>query len=885
MDFSRKPINKLYAIVFTTGFALSVQAQSTLEEIVVTAQKREQNVQDVPIAITAVTGESMEVKALTQVSEVAAYAPNVYMDPTTPFGASNNILAAYIRGIGQSDFAFNLEPGVGVYVDGVYMARTIGANLDLLDVDRIEVLKGPQGTLFGRNTIGGAINVITRKPTNEFQWRGEVTTGSFNRLDVRGAVEGALIDDTLYGLVAFSSKNRDGYQENRPYPGITDDGGNDRSDQFIHKYYNTSDTNGGENQDNIRAKLVWDVNEDLTISLSQAYSTTDEDATATSLLRYYDNASPGSSFTHLADLCTVLDAATIEAIPLPPCIQNRGIKPGLASVGAPQYTQPALADPLPTTVFAAPGTGLGGVNQDAIPGNDRTFFGNAFINGNPEGSPFITSDPDVSYASGPNFSKLEIHDTMGHVDYDLANGWQLKYIGAFRYMQFNAGLDFDSSPLPMLEVSFDTKQKQWSHELQLTGLSWEDRWEWVGGFYYFHEEGDLTDFVTFPGGFLQIYGENFFDTDAWAVFTHNNFAVNDQFSITFGLRYTDEDKDFEGRQRDLNMVSVNPGLPLGTGCPPPPLGCSLDAWPDQNDFTRYYPLGVNNKGFTDLSLRGGLEYKFNDDVMAYFSYAEGFKSGGWTTRLSAPHLQIDPLPAGTFVYQNSIGLDFDAETATTYEIGLKSEWLDRTLLLNLAGFFSEYDNIQVTKQDGPSPVFANAGDGEILGFEAEALWLATDNLSFEASLGWMDAEYTSIDPGVNVTLLEDISPLFGGTRTPLSTAYKWNNVPEWDISLAANYVYPLPSGARLTFRGDWSHTSEMANDLSNTPQLMQDDVDDLNFSATYTNPTGNWDLVAGGRNVTDERHIITGQIQPAAGMILGTYNRPAEWFLTLRIRN
>jgi len=182
-------------------------------------------------------------------------------------------------------------------------------------------------------------------------------------------------------------------------------------------------------------------------------------------------------------------------------------------------------------------------------------------------------------------------------------------------------------------------------------------------------------------------------------------------------------------------------------------------------------------------------------------------------------------------------------------------------------------------------VFENAGDGEILGFEAEAVWLVTENLTFEATLGWMDAEYTAIDAGVNITLLEDIPTGFGGTRTPLSTNDNWINVPEWDISMAGTYVYPLASGAQLSFRGDWSHTSAMANDLSNTPELMQGSVDYLNFSATYTNPSNNWDIVVGGRNVTDERHIITGQIQPAAGMILGTYNRPAEWFLTLRIRN
>ena len=265
--------------------------------------------------------------------------------------------------------------------------------------------------------------------------------------------------------------------------------------------------------------------------------------------------------------------------------------------------------------------------------------------------------------------------------------------------------------------------------------------------------------------------------------------------------------------------------------------------------------------------------------MAYFSYGEGFKGGGWTTRLSTPHLSVQPPASSPFINPtNELSLDFDEESATTYELGLKSELLNRSLLLNMAGFFTEYDNIQVTKQVGPSPVFDTAGDGEIWGFEVEALWLATDNLNFEASLGWIDAEYTRIDAGVSKNVNTT-------GVAPLTTADSWNNVPEWDISVAGNYTIPLNSGAQFILRADWEYTSEMANDLSNTPELMQDELHFLNASLTYTNPTGNWDIVAGGRNITDERHVVVGQVQPAAGMTLGTYNRPAEWFLTFRFRN
>jgi iron complex outermembrane receptor protein len=840
----------LITIVVSCISVSDVLAQ-TLEEIVVTAQRREENIQDVPIAISAFTGEALEVKALTQVAEVADYTPNVYMDPTTPFGASNNILAAYIRGIGQSDFAFNLEPGVGVYLDGVYLARTIGANVDLLDVDRLEILKGPQGTLFGRNTIGGAINVVTRTPGNDFSYRGEVTTGSFSRVDIRGAIEGPIIEDKLYASIAFSSKSRRGYQEFVPFPGLSNTITNDdRSDQFIHTRYDRKETAGGENQQNIRAKLVWDASDDLQIQLSGAYSITDEDAIASSLLRFDDDP---ASFTHLYDVCigshpTDTPPLIVIQTVIPPCFQNRGIKPALPSVGAPQFVQPAL----------------NGANLDADPNNDRTPWINSA-----HSTDFFHPDIDKSYATGINFSKLEISDIAAHVDYDLANEWHLKFISAYRRLQFNAGMDLDGSPLPMLEVSFDTFQEQYSNEFQLSGLALNGRWDWIVGVYQFHEEGDLTDYVTFPGGFLQIYGENFFDTDAWAIFTHNNIALTDHLGLTIGARYTDEAKEFEGRQRDLNMVGVNPTLPIGTGCLPPPAGCSTDSFPDQNDLTRYYPLGVNSKDFTDTTITAGLDYSFNDDVMTYFSYSEGFKSGGWTTRLSTPHLSISP---NAF---QPLGLDFDEENATSYELGLKSQFLDNSLQLNLAFFFMDYENIQVTKQVGASPVFDTAGDGEITGTEAEFVWLPSDNFVIEGSIGWQDAEYTSIDAGV----------FKSDGVTPLTTADAWVNVPEWDTSLAGTYSIPMQGGGTIRLRADWYHTSEIANDLSNTPELMQGEVDFFNASATYVAPSQNWELVIGGRNITDERHIITGQHQPAAGIVYGTYNRPAEWFLTIRVHN
>ena len=136
-------------------------AQEKLQEVVVTAERREEKLQDVPVAVTAFTPEALQGRALGDIHALSNLTPSVNLDSGAPFSGDRSVLSASIRGIGQDDFAFNLNPGVGVYLDGVYLARTIGANLSLLDVDRLEILKGPQGTLFGANTIGGAISVVT----------------------------------------------------------------------------------------------------------------------------------------------------------------------------------------------------------------------------------------------------------------------------------------------------------------------------------------------------------------------------------------------------------------------------------------------------------------------------------------------------------------------------------------------------------------------------------------------------------------------------------------------------------------------------------------------------------------------------------------------------
>jgi iron complex outermembrane receptor protein len=774
-------------------------ARGAIEEIVVTAQKREQSVQDVPIAITALSAESLSQRGLTNISQINDSTPNVEIDYTSPFSGSSSVLSPFIRGIGQNDFAFNLEPGVGVYVDGVYYARTFGAVVDLLELDRVEVLKGPQGTLFGRNSIGGALNIITREPDSEFRYNGEVVTGRFNRVDVRGAVDIPLSERVLTQL-SFSSKRRDGYQRRirfpAPGPFATDVG------QFITASDRIGgDESGNENQQSVRGKISWRASDTFDLTLAADYMHVDEQASPSTLLDVDDSLESGS-LANLYNTCISLPVAVLEQI-------------GLGAACGPRGTI---------------GTSLAGVNADGDPNNDRLLWNDQFI----------TDDIDETYAQGSNFSLLTGWGAAATANWAMTPSTTLKSITAYREVSSIFGVDIGGAPINGGDTSFDTSQEQLTQELQLSANSFEGALNWLVGAFYFQEEGDLTDFVPFVEGIVQVFGENLFDNKAWALFAHLDYAVTDRFSLTGGIRYTKEDKEFEGRQRDLNAFPSKVGFPAFLH-------------PDPNDLTRIYPLGVNTKEFTDWSPKLSASFHVSDEVMTYVSFSQGFKSGGWTTRLLVPEVTEDGRPGPA--------PDFDPETATAFEVGLKSRALDSRVQLNLAAFTTDYEQIQIVVQRGVSPTFENAGDGRIRGFEVELQGLVSDSFNVDASLGYLDAEYTSLEPGAIITL-----------------DHKFVNTPEYSFHLGAEV-----GAGPVWLRGDYTHKSTIYNDAENTPLLIQEPVNLLNFALTYSEPGGRWEIVFGGRNVTDERFLYSGFRNPGAGLTVGNYSRPAEWYLGVRI--
>ena len=834
-------------------------ASNTVEEIVVTSQKTSQNVQNVPIAVTAVTAQALQQKGINDVAKLSNLAPNVTLDAGTPFSGSDTVLSAFIRGIGQNDFAFNQDPGVGVYVDGVYLARSVGSNTSMLDVERVEILKGPQGTLFGRNTIGGAISIVTRDPGHDFMFKGEVTTGQFSRMDFRATAD-LPINDKVLTSISFSSSKRNGYQRRIPYPntvagtsGIPDcdalaAGTNcpivvDPYTSYPAAGYQTSSREGGQDQWSVRGKVLFLPSDNVKVTLAGDYMNVDQSATANSVSAINPNYGAGG-LASLYNACLV--GAPIGVL----------------------CTEPRLGlSPTPASPAALPA--LSGVNVDGNPNNNRL----------PYDSRFETGDIDTTYATGNSFSKLKNWGVAGTVDWTLSPDAALKSITAYRKLHWDTGMDLDGSPLSELATSFDMPQHEFSQELQLIGKAIDDRLDYVLGAYYFKEGGHLHDYVTFADGTLQVDGPNDLNTRAEALFAHLNYRASDFLSFTAGGRYTREHKLFEGHQTDDNGLSYK-----ASGCFPPDMPNNLGApaaltcqqvlgFPVPGEPYRYYPAGVNTLNFHNFSPMLGVQLHPSNDVMIYGTWSKGYKTGSWTTRLSTPHPTYDA------------SLHFDPEKATSEEVGVKSELLDHRMRLNLAAFHTKYSNIQLNSQIGVSPTLVNAGDARIWGGEAESEFVVGGGFSMTAALGYTDAKYTSLnnvsDHGNPVTLTSCPSGAVLGLPAE-NHACALPKTPKWKLNVGPQYLAELGNGGAVQFNLDYTFTSKLANDLSNTVLIERPKTNMVDASVTYKAPEDHWELVLGGTNLTDKRYVVSGQWQDGLAVVDANYNAPREWYATFR---
>ena len=850
--------------ILATAVATPAVAQQAAEEsggiaeIVVTAQKRAENVQDVPIAISAFTAEALKERAVGDVSALSSISPNVTLDASTPFSGSTSVLGASIRGIGSADFAFNIDPAVGVYLDGVYLGRSIGANQDLLDVERIEVLKGPQGTLFGRNTIGGAISIVTHNPGKEFKFKGDVTTGSFRRMQARGVVDIPLTD-SLSSSVAFGIMNRQGYQRRVPFvsttPFVTDGFTN-----FPAAGYGGGSRQGGDNSWSLRGKLRYDNGGSVRATLSADYSNVDQDSTPNTVLAVTPIPGPFGGLAANNIPGTALDVVTGSSGFLFAGLYNFCIGATTAQIAA--RNAAALCGPRNSTAGYNTLGGLASVNVDANPNNNRLPYDNRWV----------STNIDESYANGNNFSKLKQFGVGLNLELDVSDSATLKSITSYRKVDFAAGVDLDNSPLEILQTSFNVVQDQFSQELQLTGKALDDKLNYALGGYYFQEKGDLRDFVTFAGGLLQVDGPGKVESKAYAAYGQLDYRFSDLIGITLGGRYTREDKTYDGFQSDLNGFNYKLFNCLTTGANGlPDEACRAGlGFPVAGQPFRYYPTAPRAQKFSNFSPKAGIQIHPSKDVMIYGSWSRGYKTGGWTTRLS------NPLPAAP---------TFGPEKAQSFELGLKSTLLNRKLQINAAAFRTNYNGIQLNQQIGVSPTVANLGIARVQGLEVEVVAAPSRNFTINGSIAYLDAQYTYIcgENGVIQPFCNANSAFVAAN--PFQLGIKAGDdlpkSPNWKINLSPRFETEVGSG-KIIVLGDWTHTTKMRNDTEGSLLLIRPATDIINANITYR-AAEHWELTFGGTNLTNERYLVTGQAQIAGGQIYGTYSRPREWYARLGV--
>ena len=782
-------IAQLVLIVCLLGSATTeVLAQAgALEEIVVTARKREESLQDTPISVAAFTADDLQQRGAVDFSDLGEFTPNVTFDFTAPIAAGNSAAIVMIRGVGSADWALPVDPGVGIYLDGVYIARTIGQVMDTVDVERIEVLRGPQGTLFGRNTIGGAISVVTKKPsTDGFFGRAEVTTGSYDRIDVNGYIN-VPMGETLAGSVSVSSRNRDGYVKNL----------GDGPDL-------------GDNEDlSGRVAFRWTPADALTVDVTADYSTTDE------------NPAPN----------VLID------------VRENGFFPRLNNL-----------------VSGDPACGDFAVSTDpARFGNDKCYNDQWVVGPHKTWSSHVSATPELQdnerfgVAVRPD-SELNVWGIGGTIEWAINDHLTFKSISAHRRVEDGFwSRDTSHSKLPVhviVRTANDYEQKQTTQELQLLGSAFEDRLEWLIGLYYLKETGKHLDVVELPFNTVFDSGGTI-DNESKAVFAQGTFDITNQLSLTAGVRYTDEEKEFVADSH----VGIDRGVPIPLSISPAsPFDCmGVPLVPGQTAGTCVLPMVPAHSNASEVQPYVNLSYRWTEDFMTYASYSEGFKAGAFTQRVF-PAKREAPVAGPEFV--------------KVYEGGFKSTLMDNRMRLNGAVFFTDYTDMQVTSDESDSAgtiglSTVNAAEAEILGFELEMTMAPTPAALLQIGVGYLDAEYAKLDEGVAFDIDDDLI-----------------NAPEWNINVAGQYEYSLGDMGSLTPRFDLSHTSKVANDDRNTPLLMQPAYTLVNLSLTWRDVNDLWSITAAGRNVADETYIITGFANDNG--VEGVYGMPATWSVSLR---
>lgn len=576
---------------------------SKIAEVVVTAQRREEKLQEVPIAITAMDAQQIETRGVQNVGDLSALAPGLQISKTP---SNSTISQITIRGLSQINPAIYWDPAVGVYVDGVYIGKAQGGIFDIVDLERVEVLRGPQGTLYGRNTLAGAINLITKRPSGEFGGSVSMEAGNYGALMTKASV-----DLPKLGIVSMSIAAR---QEQR--------------DGWI-KTDEASSTNRLNDRHNNGVRFAADFD------------------FAPNLLGQYR-----------------FDHSSVDQTP--------------------NFDQLYRVD-----------SDLGYTGFDSYASHDR-----------------------LKHASidAPVFERAKITGHAFTLNWDMDEVNTFKSITGYRKLAWDDSLDLDGSPYDVAFTQRFTKYHQLSQDLQWLGHT--EKLNWVGGLYYFGDNGGTNNpqhFFSHQANYDSRYSTK---THAGSAYGQVDYKPIDPLTLTAGLRYTQEKKELS---RTFGFVGISPYL---------------------------IPAGTNGqKTFHATTPMASVAWQFTPDLNTYFRYAVGFKSGGFNGEFSDP-------TASSADNINETQTPFKPEKQRSFEIGSKSMWFDRRVVLNGAVYYNKAKDLQESiflGQGAAATSVRNAGKATIYGVELEgqvALWSGS-RLGF--NYAYLHTKYDEfLDAGVDV---------------------------------------------------------------------------------------------------------------------------------------
>jgi len=687
-----------------------------LEEVVVTARKKEESWRDVPIAVTAYTGARLELARIEDATDLIGRTPGLFTTSGDMEWLSGSGFMV-IRGVGATPI---IEPAVGTFLDGVYQTG-INFDMDFLDVERVEVLRGPQGTLFGRNTQGGALNITSKKPSEEFTGKARLSYDEFNTTDLQAVVSGPA-SETLRYYAAVRYLDSDGYVDN------------------------------------------------LTLGTEQNY----EEEVSGRLRLYHDTEKVQTDFT----------------------IFVNDWKGGDLTTGIP-----------------ASGLSRQVVFDSELGENTRYHYGGSL-----------------------------------RVDVDLG-AVTLTSITGYNDVENEVFHDIDLSALPNNFEEFTLNHDTFSQELRLASNDSGDL-SWTAGLFYFQENRALEqhidantfddalrgpDFVNpVEGGQLDgLAGVNYdaeyaTEREGFAVFGQVDYRINERWSASAGLRYSEEDAEFDV----FSLFQIDLGVAVPGGVFPPE---TLFEVPGYNLVTS------NNSSFSATTWMGSLTYAASESTSVYATIARGFKAGGYQD-----FILIEPETE-----------PFDNEFSTNYEIGLKATLLDGRANTNLAAYYVAIDEQQIKVRkwiDGiPANETVNIGESHTQGLEFEGSLLLSDVLTLSASLGWVhEAEFDDVTASLQLAqnLTTDLTELEG---------VRFAQVPEWTASVSLTYNQDLSSGMNLRVFGDIVYIDEYQGSFSADPTAVItsatiDSYSYANFTAALEGD--NWTLSLFGKNLFDDDSII-----------------------------